>query len=159
MIQRKQTVFLALAALCLVLTYFLPLVVYTQQPDARIFTLRTDALHGPDGLAMEEAELMIPFQWVYAFLIVGLVGSIFLFKQRPRQRRIVRGLFLVTLGCFVGQAFVHQSVASYLGTSINVRYVFQVAFFLPLVAVVLTWLAERGIKADEDLVKSTDRLR
>ncbi|MBK9764863.1 MAG: DUF4293 family protein [Flavobacteriales bacterium] len=33
------------------------------------------------------------------------------------------------------------------------------SFYLPIVALVLAFLAERSIKADEDLVRSVDRLR
>ena len=159
MIQRKQSIFLLLAALCMGLTFVMPLVEYTVKPDARHFMFRTDALYNELGVRVPDFDLTVPFNWLYAVIAAALIGVIFLYTNRPRQMRIVRGVFMVILGGFVGQVFVHQSLASYLGTSVSVSYSMLPGFFLPLAAVLFCWLAERGIRADEKLVKSMDRLR
>lgn len=159
MIQRKQTIFLLVAALCMGSATFLPLVEYVRAPGAESFIFKADALYNGQGIVVPDFKLSVPFLWLYAFLGAALLAVVFLYRQRVRQMRFVHGLMLVSLGAFVGQVFVHSSLASYLGTRINVASSFKVGFVLPLIAVVFIWLAGRGIKADEALVKSTDRLR
>ena len=159
MIQRKQSVFLLLAAICMGLTFAVPQAEYSVKPDGRHFEFRSDALYNGLGVRVTDFDLNVPFNWLYGVITASLLGVIFVYAYRPRQRRIVRGVVLVILGGFVGQVFVHQSLASYLGTSVSVNYSLLPGFFLPLAAVLFCWLAERGIRADENLVKSMDRLR
>jgi hypothetical protein len=40
-----------------------------------------------------------------------------------------------------------------------VKASYGLSFVLPIVALVLSFMAERAIKADEELVRSADRLR
>ena len=52
-----------------------------------------------------------------------------------------------------------NSVQAYLGTSTQIVHQYQLSFVLPLIAMILTFMADRGIQADEKLVRSMDRLR
>jgi hypothetical protein len=53
----------------------------------------------------------------------------------------------------------HLSVRAYLAQNSSVAYAFGPAFFIPIGILVLCFLAERGIRKDEELIKSVDRLR
>lgn len=87
--------------------------------------------------------------------VVGF-GSIFLFKNRPQQLRLVR-LAMIDVLLFGISAAVffwknHQSAP-------DSHFEYGWAIALPVAALVCLWMAMRGIRADEALVKSADRLR
>lgn len=132
MIQRIQTLFLALAALAIGLLFAMPYV--EVQKD--------------DYFVQEYTPMMI----FAGILIVGYLATIFLFKNRPLQLRITRILtiFLVAL---VGYA-VYQLY------QVNFKeLVFEPGGLLPLFAGYFGSRAASKINADEKLVKSVDRLR
>lgn len=159
MIQRKQTLFLLAAAVLLGLMYVLPAVSYHRTTDDADFTFHPWGLENHLGVAVPDFGFSLPLHWILAVCILGLGVSVFLYRDRPRQMRVVRGISLLILLCGGAQVFVHQSVQSYLGTAPHVQSTFQAGFFLPFMAFVCCWLAERGIRKDEELVKSMDRIR
>ncbi|MFN8350304.1 MAG: DUF4293 domain-containing protein [Flavobacteriales bacterium] len=159
MIQRKQTLFLLAAMVLLGLMYVVPAVAYHRLPDDARFTFHPWGLENHLGVVVPDFNFPLPFQWILAVCILGMGVSIFLYGNRPRQMRVVRGISLLVLLCGGAQAFVHQSVQSYLGTAPHVESSFQAGFFLPFLAFACCWLAERGIRQDEQLVRSMDRLR
>jgi drug/metabolite transporter (DMT)-like permease len=87
------------------------------------------------------------------------LAAIALYKSRPRQVRVVRSAWLVVLALGVLQFIAGNSLHAYLEKSGTVESSYGVSFFLPFLAIVFAFLAERAIKKDEDLVKSMDRLR
>ncbi len=159
MIQRKQTLFLLLSALCMGLACALPWMDYLQRTPQRSFELRAYGVFTEAGLPVADMPLTVPFVWLYAFVAVACLVVVFLYRDRPRQARFTRTLYLLMLGCFAGQVLAHRSVASYLGPATDLDTTWLPGFFIVLAAGVSTWLAERGIRADEALVKSMDRLR
>lgn len=158
MIQRKQTVFLALAALLAGLMFVFPLVSYLRM-DHQGFLLKLWGLFHPDGAAVPDVTLKLPVHVVTGILIALLLVCIFLYGNRGRQLRFVRMAYLFALSIEVGALITHMSVRAYLAQNSSVAYAFGPAFFFPIGIVVLCYLAERGIRRDEDLVKSMDRLR
>jgi uncharacterized membrane protein (UPF0182 family) len=157
MLQRKQSLFLLLAALLLGATWLFPIATY-QRGDAG-FQLRSTGLFTTEGVPVTDVELKVPFHLVLTVLAVGMVVAIFLYGNRPRQMRIVRGTYLLMLAVIAFMFIVDRSVTSYLaqGGAVETRY--GLTFVLPVVALVLAFLAERAIRADENLVRSMDRLR
>lgn len=156
--QRKQTLFLALAAVLAAAMYFLPLAQYTRLGSADATTLRLHGLFGASGQPLEPGP-SIPLQWLNALLIGQLLVAIALFGNRGRQRRIARLAFLFALGMIVGFVFTHNAVSSAMGTVATVKGTLLPAAYFPLAILVLVLLADRGIRADEALVRSADRLR
>jgi glucan phosphoethanolaminetransferase (alkaline phosphatase superfamily) len=88
--------------------------------------------------------------------VVVLLASIFFFKNRKLQKLVVTGgLFFI--GVFMGMlAMFYFSNHEMLG---NNAFSFSAGIALPIVALILATLGNRGIKNDEKLVKSMDRLR
>lgn len=112
MIQRKQTLFLLLAAIFVLVCLFLRL------------------------------------EWVDVLLAVSAALSnytIFQYNRRIFQARLCLGGLFVLLAWYIGVA-VLEGEASLVES-------------LPMVAVILIFLARKGILDDEKLVRSADRIR
>lgn len=141
MIQRIQSVYLALGAVALLAMPF------------------TGALW--EGQTAAQYAWFVPTGFATAGLaaLTALIG-IFLYKDRNAQRKVVLGAQILTvlfiLVLFV-TAYLSSSLPRVTGTSADVGGIIQLA--LPVVAYILFLLARRGIESDIKLVKSMDRLR
>lgn len=156
--QRKQTLFLGVAALLAFATWLFPVATYERGRDQFIF--RTTGLFNTDGIEVADAALKMPFNIILTVLGAALVACIFFFSNRLRQIRFVRGTYLITLGTIAFLFITDNSIQSYLGQGgATVVSHYGLSFFLPLGTLILSFLAERAIKADEELVRSADRLR
>jgi glucose uptake protein GlcU len=156
MIQRKQTLFLLLAALLALCTWLFPIATYTSG-QAESYNLMTYGLYTADGIEVKDVSMRMPFSIVITILGTALFAAIFMYRNRPRQMRFVRGTYLLILAIIAFMFIGDNSIQAYLG--MHVERTFGLSFVLPLVALVLTIMAERGIRADESLVRSMDRLR
>jgi len=157
MLQRKQSLFLLLAALLCFATWLFPVASYDRGSEH--FDFRTYGLYAADGTELLDIGVKVPFSILLSVLGVGLLVTIFLYKDRKRQQRFVRSTYLLLLGISVFLFITDNSMRSYLEQGGDTINHLGVSFFLPIVALVLAFLAERSIKADEDLVRSVDRLR
>jgi hypothetical protein len=161
MIQRTQSLYLLLASLLALATWFFP--ISTHQRGDAVYELRTTGLFTSDGQEVQEEPgqriTHVPFEVVMTVIAVALAGCILLYRNRPRQMRFVRGTYMVVLGTIAYLFITDRSVQAYLGQDGPVRSSYGLSFVLPLIILVLAFMAERAIKADEDLVRSADRLR
>jgi hypothetical protein len=141
MIQRKQTIWLLLAAIFAFL--------YTQVPLYEAIT------------AMGEEIKFIPTQSLLLFAVaigVGLIAvtAIFLFKKRPTQFKLsLVGLLLSILLI----ALEVWQIENFKSNTTVAKANYSYGSLLPIAMVVLFILAIQGIRRDEKLVKSLDRLR
>lgn len=141
MIQRIQTVHLLLAFLfCVVAAFFPPFIVMEVQGATEYGYTN---LHYMNIL-------------VYAIGLISLV-TVFLFKNRPLQMRLCRLNALLTLGWIIWLAVELLLVYEALAEKQSLE--FQVAGLLPVLTLFALLLALRGIRRDEKLVRSADRLR
>jgi hypothetical protein len=143
MIQRKQSVFLALVVLVFIALLFLP--VYQLKTATTI-----DA--GVSGRLLFIPLLFIPMACISLLAII----AIFLYKNRKRQIAICRAGLILSLLISVNaivfpQFFIH-------GIDRSNLIVASGAYLLP-VNIILFALAAFFIKKDDDLVKAADRLR
>lgn len=157
MLQRKQSIFLLLAAVCGMLTFLFPVDSFIRGGQAFVF--RTTGFFMADGTEVVDAAAKVPFGVLLGFLSVMLLAVIFLYKNRARQLRLTRIVNLLTMAVIVFLFITDNSIRAYLEQGGHVRNTFGISAGLPLLMVVFTLLAERGIRQDEALVKSMDRLR
>jgi len=140
MIQRKQSVWLLLTALCAFGTYWLPIY---------------------KGILATGAKLLILPDHFLLFLLVFGLGTlaaiiIFLFKKRPLQYRLSLLGILIAVAALILEYTTTESFK----TANNFQSgSYQVGAFLPFVMIILLIFAARSIRKDEKLVKSLDRLR
>ena len=85
-------------------------------------------------------------------LIVVPFWNIFQFRNRKRQFVLNRVLLLITLGVLLNQCI------GYFNSDSNETHQLLACIVLMLTIIFLS-LANKGIKRDEDLVRSADRLR
>ncbi len=146
MIQRIQSIWLLLAALTATGVFYTD--VYRAQivKEAGMLTehLRV-AAHFPSLLV---AVLMV---------LLPLV-AIFMFKNRKKQRSMVWGGLLVTVG-FIALNLMRISNFNNSTTIQVADGAYYIGSVLPVVVLFFLILAIRGINRDEKLVRSLDRLR
>lgn len=141
MIQRKQSIFLLLAGVCLAV--FLALsAAWTVGPITALSWFSTTAY------------ILGGMTAVVAF------AGILLYKQRPQQQRVV------TIAQWLDLALIAVVVVAlgltFQDTDAGPPAEWLLTYWsltLPVLAYVFIWLAKRGIAADIALVKSMDRLR
>ena len=149
MIQRKQTVFLLLALAAVIVCLCLPLGAIEPQG------MGVPALFYNIGLYANGGYQIHPLLFVH-LVITGVLtlACIPLFKKRKMQMKICVANIVLTLVWYGYYAFCVLHLFEDMGT-FHPRF----AGCLPLVALILFVLAYRGIKADEELVRSMDRIR
>ena len=143
MIQRIQTIYLFLASIVsggLIFVFNL-----WNTLKEQIFVL---------DLLQEElvAFKLIPFMFIASAILSIL--TVFLFKDRKLQ--FVIGRVIVLINLFLLALLIYLSLTLSGETSVSEK---GIGMFLPILVILLTVLANKAIKKDEDLVKSADRLR
>ncbi len=177
MIQRKQSIFLLLAAIALVFCFAFPIATFTA--TASLGAPVSGALNlipqdNPD--LMDEILNGQPvtmgqkgFIKIWPLMVLTLLGiaialvSIFLYKNRRTQMKVVAVGFLLSvvdiflIFIWAVDKYVTAVTTPMACTDIHTHY--AVGAFLPIAAAVFFFLAQRSIKADEEKVRAADRLR
>ena len=145
--QRKQTVFLVLALIALAASFYFPILGIEPKGmghEMLIFNLKT--IGG-------EAST---WNWaLFAFATLAFVcglAAIFLYKKRRQQMQTIKWGVAWCLAWYVYLAFSVSfgSIAS---------YHVHISLVLPLIAIILFVLAYKGVRHDDNLVRSADRIR
>ncbi|MCB0661760.1 MAG: DUF4293 domain-containing protein [Saprospiraceae bacterium] len=146
MIQRIQSLFLLLAGAGSLSLFALPFA--TTQDSVASSPLLNDAVFNlNDNIIL-----------LLLFVLGGLlsIGAIFLFKNRTLQMRLARISFIANLLGMVVVAFLYLNDAVNQG---NAEPQDGVGAYMPILSMVLLFLAIRYIKKDDSIVRSMDRLR
>ena len=150
MIQRKQTLFLLLAAVLGVVTLCLPVASVFDQGlcTACIYNL---LWIDPQGVAHYSV-------W-YLFVILLMASSlslvsIFFYKNRPLQAALCLVNVFLFVAWYIALIVVSKSLSP---EALNFQPNFPAV--LPGVSLILCIMARRGVMSDEKLVRSMDRLR
>ena len=141
MIQRIQTLYLGLGGLGLLALLFFD--VLRQGAAATSQPWFTPATMGVGGLAA-----------------VVALGTIFLYKDRARQRKGIvaaQGLTVVLLLLLCGGLYLADAL--FIQTAEGLDVALLLLLCIPIAAYVLFWLARRSVEKDIELVRSMDRLR
>lgn len=156
MIQRIQSVYLALAALLgaslavgTVATYISPMGITT--------TLGTSST--VVNASAQVLESSINTSIVASILVIVAIAlfSLFSFKNRKTQQLLCNIGTVLSLFATLYLAFTNNKLME--ENSMSTFMVSNFRLFTPLICMMLFILAQRAIKKDDDLVKSADRLR
>lgn len=160
MIQRIQTVYLALVAVLSILGLCLPLAQYyvgtTQVATFNNFTYTAAKGYDTFG-AFSIAPLA--FGVLLSIVILLTLVSIMLFRYRMRQLRLIIFSTILLVGYAGFYAFLAWKFQLQLAEVNTVQYHLCFAAVMPVVSIILNCLAIHGIRKDEALVRSLDRLR
>jgi hypothetical protein len=156
MIQRIQSLYLAVAVVCFCLLFFFPVAIYHHEVQGTYQLFVT-------GMKYVDQQTTINFWATFPMvLLTGIAlllsaASIFLFKKRKLQLLLVNLSILFTI---VLVALIFLFYADHLFKDIvKVLPSYQFGGFIPLISLVFLILSFRAIRKDDNLVKSTERLR
>ncbi len=158
MLQRIQSVFLFLAFLATVILFFFPLAgIYSTTATYKFY------VYGLVNMVPGEASMfsfMTTFPLLLLNILVGAmaIGSIFLFKNRSTQMKVVRLAILLQIVLIALIFFVYASIIE-TNLAASPDYLDETGIYFTLVSLVFLILANRSIMKDEKLVRSADRLR
>lgn len=152
MIQRKQTLFLLIALICLLVCLCIPIAHSNEatlglQPN---IIYNYGILSGKEGFSFT----IFPLAVIVAFNAVLTLWAIFDYKKRKRQAKTCIYCMLLSVAYYI----VYGIYYLYAGLS-DMNLTLAYGICLPLIAFILTWMARRGILADEALVRAADRIR
>ena len=154
MIQRKQTIYLFLAAVACIVCMCLPLGILQLQGMGVEPVLYNMALVQTEGNSPTYDFAYLPLFIALAIPAVVALVAIFLFKNRKLQARLCSFnllLLLVWMALFAYYKYFQLTAIGELQQTWS--------SVLPFVAAVFNYLAYKGIKADERLVRAADRIR
>ena len=150
MIQRVQTLYLLLTGVLMAITLFFPLLAF--QAEGEFYKMDAFRIAGQMGA---ETFSTIGLFFVGALSALLALVSIFFYKKRSLQIK------LTMFNIFLMVAFVAYVLVLGFNFSVRLNAEWRPAFAmaLPVISIILSWLAIKGIRADEALVRSLDRIR
>ena len=151
MIQRKQTVFLLIALILPIVCLCLPLGVIELKGMGVSPVVY--------NLGMKDGNGTFSFNNWPQFTLLLLscplaVAAIFFYKNRPLQAQICVWCIILNVVWYIYSAYRWLNPSIDLGT-----FKPSLTVCLPLISVILYWMARRGILNDERLVRAADRIR
>lgn len=151
MIQRKQSVFLLLAVIFSIACLSLPIGFYSPQGMGLDDTMM--------NLWIRHGNGVVDFTTCPLFVVLLLssvisVLTIFAYKNRRLQAMLCNIIMLLNVGWYIAYAvFATMKVPE------TMTFRPAMAAVFPLIAVILTFMARKGVIADEKLVRAADRIR
>lgn len=150
MLQRIQTLFLLLASVCMLVATVTPLASFFYNGNPVVF----------EAMGLFREGNLESSTW--ALFVIGAISSllsvitVFLYKTRIVQIRIsIFNIFLM-IGFYLYFGFLIFGINPEAGLQFQK---IGIGVIMPVIAIILTYLAIRRIGADEVLVRSFNRLR
>lgn len=155
MIQRLQSIYLLLASLALFALFLFPIahdVIIDNVPK----TIKLNGVYEIiNGQQVQTAPFLVLTIVLVILALLPLV-VIFFFKDRKKQLALCYGTILAIIGFSFWVAQTIQNVVA--GASIGANN-YSIGALLPSLSILLIIFAIKGIRKDEKLIRSADRLR
>ncbi len=158
MIQRKQTIYLLIAFIAMVLNFIFPIAEFIGSGGHQVEYYIYKVVDLTPGIKLDMDTSFFMASTAFAGLVaIGSLITIFLYKNRILQVKILRMLVLFIL-THIALIFFFSipNLEKITGNPVEYDYV---GISMPLVAFLMLILAIKGILSDERLVRSADRLR
>lgn len=158
MLQRIQTLYLAIVAFACILIFFFPLANYYNElhGNYKFFIYGIRGMD-PEPKIIFSLFFTIPLIFLVVASFIFTVSTILLFKNRQLQIRLCAFNMLTNIVLVMVIFFFYATKIKTM-TMIEPEYNF-VGMGLPLVSLLFLILASQAVRKDEALVKSADRLR
>lgn len=164
MLQRIQSVYLALAALLGLSDLLIPAWTFSTATEKETHTAFhiISPFNEPNAMRERLFFEVPPYTnllWFVLTIIVPilLIINIFLYKDRPRQIMLCY-VALIGIGIEIAANMLQVTQGAHwlLG---NAQPTPGIGFFATVLSMLLVWMASKNIRKDEKLVKSVDRIR
>jgi Domain of unknown function (DUF4293) len=155
MLQRVQTIWLFFATAALFSLFLFPYI-QVLNPDGTAKALKVTGVYQSIGGQVVQTE---PFLGLtIATVLVGLLPFVIIFFYRNRKKQIL--VCYLSILALLGYSFwLVQTARKVLGNITLQVDNYGIGVILPSLAILFIILALRGIRNDEKLIKSADRLR
>lgn len=157
MIQRIQTLYLAVAGIAVSLAFFFPVITFINEAQIWVEVYLKGISDNSAPVLGLSNTMLLPLQIMGALAAILAFSAIFLFRNRRSQIKFVR-LGIVLLLVIIALIFFYYANVMSKITSTTPEFN-HAGTYLLLVSLVMFVLANRGIMKDERLVKAADRLR
>jgi len=147
MIQRIQSIYLLISVILIGLLFALPFAEIAKDGTIFLFNFQGILLDG----AVQQSGIAISI--LIVILLALHVYALISFKKRLLQISVIKYSIVVLLGML--GTFAFYTAYSYNGAQIS----YKISMVFPLIVIVLDYLAIRGIRSDEALIRSIDRIR
>ena len=155
MIQRKQSVYLSLTTLLSFLFLTGSNLSFVDKSGYMIKVTFNGTFRNTGGQGFEFFERFWPFSVVIIIIPVISLITIFLFNDRKTQLRFALSGIILAAGFVLFSLYYTYIICLNYGTQIVPGY----KMLIQILLLIFNYLAYRGIKKDDDIVKSYDRLR
>lgn len=158
MIQRIQTLYLALAAVISIVVLFLSIGTIYTDDFMYTFTCFTVKQACPGG-----ASVLSTFYIAGTLICSALISiaTIFLFKKRSKQRQLNSINMIIYLIALILMLYVYPNIVlvkkELMATPDDLQFNYWI--LISLIPAICLYLSNRAIRKDEELIKSTERLR
>ena len=152
MLQRIQSVYLLLAALVNLITLKTNVVVYVT-PD------QTAGELSAFSFIFNNQKLINALGGGVILIVAALLALFTIFQYTNRAKQSLLAIVLMVLNAVVLIAFYayHAKAVQLLPPGSSSHFVY--GFILPMISGILAFMAYRGIKNDDALIKAADRIR
>jgi len=156
MIQRIQSLYLLAAATLMILFAFMP-AAEVLAPDNQLFEIRMSGTYQ----ILPEIPVLTGYVWwpmliLLAAIIMLYLAAIFLYKKRSVQMRLCILTMLLLIG--LTGYMIYYIIGAFRALH-AAEHSYKLIIILPFIALILTGLAFRAIRRDEELIRSVDRIR
>jgi len=157
MIQRIQTIFLILVVILSVISSFLPILEFSGYDSSALMNAyKTVSLDDSSVVVAKNMGVGV----MQGFILLIAIATIFLYKRRSLQMKLGKLNILLIALQIAAIVMYSDTVKEAIGPNANDVIVgFKFGAVIPVVNLILTYLAVHFIKKDDKLVRSADRLR
>lgn len=163
MIQRIQSLFLLCTGIVTGLMFFIPVASFIDPtPEHNIYAFYTYKV-----VQIGTHPAFVAWNWYSLILnaVVTALAIVTIFVHKKKSKTVKPTLFLQLRLCFVnivlqlGLLVLAWLQVRKLACATGAEWSANISFIFPLIGVIFTWLAIRGIIKDIALLKSYDRIR
>lgn len=162
MLQRVQTIFMFIAATSMIAMAFLPLWEKADPKASRLLTMnayeiKLEQQNTKGEMKLLDKKRITPISIGVFVAAVIMLSSIFCYKNRMTQIKLNLLFSLMVIGVIIGTTLYIPKANQILNSQLQGSYL--LGFYLPIIALLNNFIANRFIRKDEVLVKSADRIR
>jgi glucan phosphoethanolaminetransferase (alkaline phosphatase superfamily) len=155
MIQRIQSLYLFIISLLSSVLFSGSILTFISSSGAIIKITFINIVKSTEANGIELIGKLLPLSVILILIPILSLITIFIFRKRNIQLRLA--LFLIILCILLVIALIHGSVIAI--SKQNASLVPGFKMIVPIANLILSFLAYLGIRKDDQLVKSYDRLR
>lgn len=161
MIQRIQSLYLLIVAILAVVGLTGPLALFVKNGNS-VAEFNNFAFTKLDQ-SLNVAQPTGPWVLGVILIVVALISivTIFFFNNRVRQMRMIVFNIILLIAYLAGYAFFAWIYTDGISEFYNeqIEFSMKLAAIYPLVSIILSFLAFKGVKKDKKLIESLDRIR